>query len=430
MQIVSAQPSSATRPAARQGPGDDIVFIARQPIFDAASIAIGYELLFRSGGQNQYSASDGCLASSHTISRALHTIGLDEISGKKRIFVNFTRELLLKELYTLLPPGRSVVELLEATVVDDEVIRACEKLRAAGYQLALDDVTYPCKVNPLLQLADYLKIDFRALPREDRRPVIQGLAGVKGKLLAEKVETKEEFDEAVALGCEYVQGYFFAKPELMKGKGLVGVEAIHLQFLRELNRPQLNYARIEELIKLDASLTFKLLRYLNSCSIGARNEIKSVKQALVLLGEEALRKWGALVAATSINRNKPPELLVMCLARARFCERMGMMENLEDRLLDLFLIGLLSGIDALLDQPLQTVVSQLAISDDVRNVLLGQSAAPGDLQRIYTLARACERGAWATVIQACPGMRQTHSEIAMIYYESLTWADQVVATAA
>jgi EAL and modified HD-GYP domain-containing signal transduction protein len=342
------------------------------------------------------------------------------------MFVNFPKQLLLEEMYTVLPREQAVIELLESTAVDDEVIATCKKLKAAGYVLALDDVTDPIAIRPLLPYADIVKIDFMGLAEDRRKLIAAELSGHPGKLLAEKIESRSDFDQAMELGCEYVQGYFFAKPEIMAGKGVAGNRGIYLQFIRALNQPVLDFDLLEELIKRDVSLSYKLLRYLNSAAIGLRNKITSIRQALVLMGERPLRKWGSLVALTNLNQRKPAELILMCLVRANFCERIAKVENLPDRQLDMFLVGLLSAIDAVLDMSMEQVLAQMSIIGDVSAVLLNQPTAPKDLLQIYKLTLACERGAWGTVTHDVAGLHLTQSEMAMMWYEAITWADEVL----
>jgi EAL and modified HD-GYP domain-containing signal transduction protein len=246
-------------------------------------------------------------------------------------------------------------------------------------------------------------------------------------LLAEKVETKEDYEQALALGCQYVQGYFFCRPEMMLGKSLVGSELVYRQFQAELGKPQLDFAALERVIKQDVSLTYKLFRYLNSANPGARRTVSSVQQALGLVGEGPLRKWGALVLQTSMYSKKPSELLVTSLVRANFCETIAIRQNLPQHQLDMFLIGLLSSVDAVLNTPMAQILEQTCVSDAVRQVLLNDPAAPKELARMYALAFACERGAWGTVVKASAGLRLTQGDIATVYYNALTCANKAMA---
>jgi c-di-GMP-related signal transduction protein len=428
MQPASTPPPTAASTPAAPGGGDERVFIARQPIFEARHQRLyGYELLFRSSEENTYTATDGRLASSQTISRAIHSIGLDAVVGDRKAFINLTRDLLLEEIYCVLPPEQCVVEILEDLTLDAEVVAACAKLRAAGYGLALDDVTDVKRVEPLAEYADIIKVDLSMIPPENRPAVFRDLAPFKNKLLAEKVETKEDYEQALALGCQYVQGYFFCRPEMMRGKSLVGAELIYLKFVAEVNKPQLDYAALERVIKQDVSLAYNLLRYLKSAALGVRNKVTSIHQALVLLGERPLRKWGSLVAVTGMYSKKPSELMVTSLVRANFCEAIAIRQNLPQHQLDMFLIGLLSSIDAVLNMPMAEILEQTCVSDAVRMVLLNDPAAPKELARMFALALACERGAWGTVVKASAGLRLTQGDIATVYYDALTFANKSMA---
>lgn len=409
---------------------DETVMIARQPIFDRASAVYGYELLFRSSTENHYQCSDPRFASSHTISRALHWVGLNGVVGGKKAFINFTTQLLQEELYCILPKDRVVLELLETAATDEESLRACRKAKDAGYVLALDDVTKPSDIGPLLDIVDYIKLDIRAIPFDDRPGIIAQLLPSGRTLLAEKVETREELLQATDCGCHLMQGYFFCKPELMVGKGLAGSQLVYMEFLRELNRPQLNYEALEQIIKRDGALSFKLLRMLNSAAMGIRNPITSIKHALVMLGEKAVRKWGSLAAMTNISRKRANELLITCLIRAHFCERCAKAAGYADRELEMFLVGLLSGIDALLDMPMEYILDQTAITEAVRQVLLNDPQAPREMMRIYAAARGCERGDWRIVTEQSAALGLTQSELAVTYYDAMSWADQTTAAIA
>ena len=430
MQPANMRRADASKPSETAAPasGGEQVFIARQPIFEARDQRVyGYELLFRSSEENAYKNTDGRLASSQTISRAVHSIGLEAVVGDRKAFINVTRDLLLDEVYTLLPPEQCVVEILEDLTLDPEVVAACAKLRAAGYGLALDDVTDVSRAEPLAEYADIIKVDLSLIAPADRAAVFRGMAPFRDKLLAEKVETKEDYEQALDLGCQYVQGYFFCRPEMMLGKSLVGSEAVYRQFQAELDKPQLDLAAMERVVKQDVSLTHQLFRYLRSVSLGARHEVTSVRQALGLVGERSLRKWGSLVMLTSAYSKKPSELMLTSLVRANFCEAIAVRQNMVRHQLDMFLIGMLSSVDAALNQPMAQVLEQTCVSDAVRQVLLNDPAAPKDLTRMYALALACERGAWGTVVKASAGLRLTQGDIATVYYDALTCANKCMA---
>jgi EAL and modified HD-GYP domain-containing signal transduction protein len=410
--------------------------IARQPIFDKKTVVYGYELLFRSCGENRYVCADPRMASAHTMSRALSSFGLPSLLGSPgftsgvRAFFNFTLELIIDEMYLALPKERCVVEVLETTLASPDALHACRKMRAAGYQLALDDVVEPSSEGGLLELADYIKLDFRSIPPERRASVIARVRPLGSRIIAEKVETKHEFVMAMEHGCDLVQGYFFCEPELVSGRALSGCDSIYLDFLRELNRPQLKFDVLERIIKRDATLCIKLLQYLNSAAVGMRHTITSIQHALVLLGEKAIQKWGTLVALTNVGRRQSSEVLIASLARAHFCERVAAAEGWRDREFDMFLVGLLSMIDAVLGVTMEVVLQQIGLPDRVKAVLLADGSAPREMAQVCSLAKACERGAWGAVIKLSTGLRTTQSELAMHFYDALSWADQAMPTCA
>jgi EAL and modified HD-GYP domain-containing signal transduction protein len=399
------------------------VFLGRQPIFDKRLDVYGYELLYRSGAENAFTGDDGDQATRVTIGNSLNVVGLSDVVGAKMIFFNITRDLLMDEFYAVLPPRRTVVELLETVEPDEEVIAACAQLREEGYLLALDDFVLGDAYRPLLAIADFVKVDFMATEGEQRRALVAEFGRPDLSFLAERIEKPEEFEEAVALGYKYFQGHFFCKPKIIRGSDIAGGKQKYLLFLRAVHGEQIDFDQLEKIIKSDGSLSIKLLRYLNSAALGMREKITSIKQSLVLLGERPLRKWASLLAMTCLGEDKPAELVRVSLARAQFCELLSDDLGLNGRQLDLFMLGLLSALDALLDCPLAEVLAHLPLSRDVKATLLGDSTPLGKLQM---LALACERGDWktGTVLGRMLGLPE--QRVADVYAESLRWADEVM----
>jgi EAL and modified HD-GYP domain-containing signal transduction protein len=286
----------------------------------------------------------------------------------------------------------------------------------------LDDFVYKPQYQPLVNLADIIKIDFRALDAAQRAQYAKRFGGRRQTLLAEKVETHADFEQGLKLGYSYFQGYFFCKPEIIAGKELPAVKANYLRFLQEVNRREVNYDQLEDVIKHELSLSTKLLRYLNSAAMGMRNRLHSIKQALVLLGEKPLRKWASLVATSALGEDKPPELLVTSLTRARFGESLAPVVGYGGRELDLFLMGLFSAMDAMLDQPLDQLIARLPVAEDVSAALLG---ADTELGRICKLMLALERGETDQLAADLQGLRLSLQDIAERYRQAVVWADQV-----
>lgn len=401
------------------------LFLARQPIFDRHQSVIAYELLFRSSSGGPVPDSEYEQAALNVIRDIFFVFGLEHLTTGKKAFINVSRRALIEEKVTIFPPEQTVIEIVESIEPDTEVIAACTSLKQAGYKLALDDFVYREEMEPLIELADYIKIDFKQTHGEERKHLLDRFSGGKIELIAEKVETHREFNEAYAYGYPYFQGYFICEPELIAGKDIPGFKVNYLRFLRELNQPTLDMDKLEQIIKQDVSLSYKLLRYLNSAWFGWRTEVTSIKGALVRLGEKPTKKWASMVAYTNLAEDKPSELLLTSLVRARFCELAGPEAGIKDKELDLFLMGMFSLIDALVDRPLEDVLEDVSVSEEVRNALLGK---PSPIHSVYKLMLAYERGEWDRVVDLTEELSMDRARILDCYTQSVEWADQIFHT--
>ncbi len=346
------------------------VFVARQPIFDRSKQVFGYELLFRSGLENFCNTDNPDESTVDVIANSFLVIGLDELTDGRRGFINFTRNLVLSGVPSMLPQEGVVIELLEDIEPDEEVIAACRKLQEDGYVLAMDDFILEHKDSPLIEYADIVKIDYCGTTPAQRKELCSDLLGQGVTLLAEKVETHEDFEEAMNLGFTYFQGYFFSKPTIQVGKEIPGNKLIQMQILNEINKPEVSHEKFEAIIKQDVSMTYKLLRFMNSAWFGFRAEISSIKHALVLLGPREFRKWVSLVALRNVADDKPPELVMRSITRAKVAEEIASRTNLSSKASELFLMGMFSFVDALTDMPIEEALAKLPISDDIRLALL------------------------------------------------------------
>ncbi len=398
------------------------VFVGRQPIFDQRQNVYAYELLHRCGStKNTYTHTDGDQASRQVIDSSINVLSLDDLVGKHRAFINVPRAMLLDHTYQILPKDRVVIELLENVEPDAQVIAAAKQLKQAGYTLALDDFEFRADYRPLLDLADIVKVDFLAYDRTRRQKVMlqYGLGNIA--MLAEKVETHTDFKEAVDLGYAYFQGYFFCKPQIIKGSDLPAYKTNYLLFLQELNRSPVDYDQLEAIIKREMSLSVRLLKYLNSAAIGIRHRIQSIRHGLTLMGESPLRKWASIVAMIAIADNKPMELMTTCLVRAHFCEQMAELVDMADQQLDLFMLGLFSGADALMDRPMEQVLATMPLPADVTGALIGTESP---LSSVYHLALAMERGNMTLVNLYCTQMGIDIAQTSQVYQQALRWADE------
>ena len=395
------------------------VFVARQPIFDRHRQVYAYELLFRSGLKNAFGGMDPDRASIKVIADSFLRFGLQRLTGGKRAFINFTRDTLVKGYATLLPKDSIVVEILEDVEQDHEVFDACRDLKQRGYLIALDDVICDDWDNPLVGFADIIKVDFRGSDARTKAALPGLIAARKIKALAEKIETRAEFDEAVGLGYTYLQGYFFSKPLVLSGRDVPGVKQRYLELLREINRTDLDFGDLEDVIKREPSLTYKLMTYINSVAFSFRNRITSVRQSLALLDEDAVRKWASVVALAGLAHEQPSELLVNSLIRARFCEVIAASVKLEERGQELFLMGLFSLLDAITGRAMHDVLADLPLADDVTMALLGNR---NRLRDVLACVLAYEQAEWDTFGLFAAKLRLDESETARIYVEAVEWA--------
>ena len=399
------------------------LFIARQPIFTAKQAVYAYELLFRSGPANVFPDVDHNHASARVIADSLFNLGLQTLTGGKLAFINMTRDLLLGDYAVLLPRDEIVIEVLETVTPDAKVVEACRRLKATGYMIALDDFVGKAEMAPLIALADIIKVDFLATRKAERLALVKRYAPRGVRLLAEKVETQEAFREAADLGYTYFQGYFFAKPAVMQATAAPEFRLTYLTLLQETVKPDLDFRRIAAVIGRDVTLSYKLLRFINSAFFGLRRSIASIPEALALLGEREVKRWASLLGLACLGANKPAELVVEAALRARFCEGMAPAAGLVHYTEELFLLGLFSLIDAILDRPLENLLQELPIPSMVKATLLGE-ASP--LKDVYDCVLAYVAGDWASLSIQMDRLQLDEEEVPRRYREAVAWAQQAL----
>lgn len=393
-------------------------YVARQPIFDREEKVFGYELLFRDGLENAFTG-DNDEASRATLDRSL-LMGLDVLCDGRRAFVNCTRDTLIKGLVTLLPSTITVVEILESVPSDPDVIAACQSLKDAGYLIALDDYVADDPREALAEIADIIKVEMQLTTEEQRLALIKRFGPTRCRLLAEKIETHAEFVRARDQGFVYFQGYFFRRPEMMNTHDMPANRMNYLRMLQEVSRPDLDSGALEKLIKAEASVCYRLLRYLNSAIFGFKSEIHSVRHALSMLGERDVRRWVRLVAAVGAGQETTSDLVLSALVRARFGELLSPRVRHGDS--DLFLLGLLSLIDAMLEMPMEEVLEKLPLDHETKAVLLGQ---PSLLRPVYQLMLARESGEWVASADLSRSLHLDNDDVAGFYWQAQQWAREV-----
>ena len=400
------------------------VFLARQPIFDRQQKVYAYELLYRSGFKNNfYDDSDGDQATSTVLTHSFLSIGIDTLTRGKMAFVNFSRNLLVQELITVFPKESIGVEILEDVEADTEIVTICEKLKRLGYTLVIDDFVFKPELSPLLELVDIIKVDFVNTEVEERSSIIQRVDSRRIKFLAKKVETQEEFKQAVEMGYSYFQGYFFAEPEIVVGRDVPAVKLNFLRLLQQVNQPDLDYDRLENIFKQEVTLSYKLFRYINSAYFGFPNEIRSIRHALSLIGLCEAKKWLSLIAMSSMGKDKSEELVLSSLFRANLCQSLAHLVGLKEQASELFLVGLFSRLDAFLDQPLSDILSKLPVSEDMKNALLGKKGTWG---QVFQLAVSYERGDWDQVFVCLSNLKSAEKDLTPLFIETVIRTDQIL----
>jgi EAL and modified HD-GYP domain-containing signal transduction protein len=367
------------------------IVVGRQPILDRFNRTVAYELLFRSGTENRYEGQDGGLATQTVINNTFLEIGCDRVLGSKRGFINFTRDLLVNDKYLLLPRDRTVIEVLESVSPDETVLEACSRLKKAGYSIALDDVTDERAVSPLIGLADYVKIDLPSLGLRARRRLCEYFRRRGLRIVAEKVETAQDLDAALRDGCELFQGYFFARPEMISSGRIPSSKMACLRLISEIQREDLDFDRLEKIVRLDIALTRRLLCFVNSAAFPVRRHVEGIRQALLCLGEKNIRRWVSVAALPGLAADRPSELLTASLVRARFCELAAEHIGQQHRSARFFLVGLLSLLDAMVGRPLNELLVEMGLEKQVGEVILNVPGADESLRTIFDLAGAFER---------------------------------------
>jgi c-di-GMP-related signal transduction protein len=398
------------------------IFVARQPIFDGRQHVYAYELLFRSGPEHYFSAGRTPDAqTSHVISNGMF-VGLDSLTDGKPAFVTFCRESLVGDVAFVLPPKDIVVEIAEAVEVDEPVLAACRRLKAAGYRIALDGYLDVPSRSALTEFADFIKVDVLHTPLAECGAIARKYQSPPCRILAEHVETRDALRVATDQGFQYFQGFYFSRPTLVPSTTIPGFRLNYLRLLSELNRPEVDMRRLEAVVKQEASITYRLLRRVNSAAYGFRVETSSLRHALVLLGEREIRMCATVWALADLGRDQPAELVVTSTLRARFCEMLGPAARIADRTSDLFLVGMFSTLDAILGQPMDRILETLPLPDDVAAALVG---TPNRLRSVLDCAVAYEQGRWDDAAATAAAAGIAEADLPSCYLEAVEWTREI-----
>jgi EAL and modified HD-GYP domain-containing signal transduction protein len=356
------------------------VFIGRQPIINKNKKIFGYELLFRNSMVSDADVMSNIKATASVIVNAFNNVGLKRLIGEKKGFINVDAEILESRIFDLIPKENMVLEILETVELTSSIIELCKKLRGEGYQLALDDFIYSEPLSPVMNAANYVKIDLPMYNRQSLTEVVAQLKNYPVKLLAEKVETREDFEFCYSLGFDYFQGYFFAKPSVVTAKSFSPAQLVLIELSRSLSKEEEFYS-IEALFKKNPELNYKLLKFMNSAAFYTTQKITSIRQSLALLGYRNLQKWVTLLLFAGEGGDyKSSPLLERAALRGRIMELLAKKITNEPATADsAFMAGALSLIDILLERPITDILNEFNLSQDINNALIRREGFLGTL---------------------------------------------------
>lgn len=395
------------------------VYIARQPIFDLHKKLFAYELLFRQTLGLNLGELSGDRATTSLLSSTFLTEGVEKIAGNKPCFINFTKNLIVKEIAATFPTNKVIVEVLEDVPPTPEVLAACRSLSELGFTIALDDFVFAKELLPLIELANIVKIDYQLSTSDQIERTLHRLARFNLKYLAEKIETYDEMEHARKLGFHYFQGYFFARPESLRITEVASNKTSLLSLLAEVTKRQTTVTRLEKIIETDVALSYKLLRYINSAFFHLLKQVESIRQAIVYLGEREIRRFITLVLISELAADKPVELVRLSVVRARFCELLAEQCPLRPDGSELFLLGLFSLLDAILDAPMEQMMNKLPLSDAIREALLHNE---GPYAPFLELVIAYERGQTEACLRSLMPLKISPEKVCDAYLEAVRFA--------
>ena len=394
----------------------DNIYVARQPIFDRKMDLFGYELLYRDADVDFANVSDPDLASSQLIINTFIDIGMENLVGSAKAFINLPRTFIVENQLLPMTSEQVALEVLETVAPDKSVMQGLHDLAQRGYLIALDDFVYDVSLEPMLELANMVKIDIKNRSEAELKQQLDTIKKFNVKLIAEKVETQAQYDLSRELGFDYFQGFYFCRPNVVSGKRIPVNKAVVFQLIEKLQDPEISMDDLEKILVQDVTLSYKLLRYINSASFALRQEIDSVKQALIIIGTQTMKNWATLIILSNLNNDKPYELIRTALVRAKMAELLAEKTGRADKS-QMFTVGLFSLLDALMDIPMIELLDTISLAAPIKMALLEKEDELGEL---LSLVIAYEQGDWPVLKQGAIDSK--------IYKESylgaLRWADE------
>jgi EAL and modified HD-GYP domain-containing signal transduction protein len=390
------------------------VFVGRQPILGPELKTIGYEVLYRNCEVGQAVFTDEDVATARVLLTTYLDIGLEHVVGSHLAFLNIPKQFLLEHYCEALPKNRVVLEILENVEPTPQVLDALHSLAQQGYTIALDDFVYDDRLQPFLEIADIVKIDVLGKSEEQLQREVSQLRDYRVRLLAEKVESREVYETCKKLGFYYFQGYFFFRPDIVRGREIPANRVALLELMGKIQDPHISFKGLVEHVRNDLSLSYKVLRYVNSAYVGLPNRVDSIEHAARMVGIDHIRTWTTLIIMAS-GQTQTAEILVMALVRAKMCERLG--QQLGAKAPEkYFTMGLLSVLEALYESPMQEILDKLPLLEDISDALVNGT---GELGLVLSCVEAYEAGEWMELKH----LQLEPSIIRDIYLESIDWAN-------
>lgn len=397
-------------------------YIARQPILDRNKNLYAYELLFRNGIKNAFPDISEDTATASLIDNSQLQFNVADITHGHLAFINFSEQALLNDLPSVMPQQHIVVEVLETVTPSEQIFAALLSLKERGYLIALDDFDFNPAWYKMLHLIDVIKVDLQNSQREQIVSLLHFAKQQGIKLLAEKVETYEEFQTCLQDGFDYFQGYFFAKPEVLQKRVLSPHHVFYMQLLDACAKPEIDFDQVSKIMSHDISLSYKLLRYVNAPIHATSQRIESLRQAVIFLGEEEIKKFVALLAAAQLGTNKPSELIRTAIIRGRMCEQVALATQVPLQAEKAFLIGMFSTLEAILDEPMATIVARIDLSTDMQEALINKKGA---LAYCLAIVLFYERANWEKVQALSQRLKLVEKDLPTMYFEALNWANSL-----
>jgi EAL and modified HD-GYP domain-containing signal transduction protein len=397
-------------------------FIARQPIVNAGHTIIAYELLFRHSAHAQSAHFESDAEAGITIiANALCNMGTEWLLKGKQAFINMEVPMLMSSFSSLLPKENVVIEVLETVKVTDDILARVKELKQEGYRFALDDFHYLPESEPLLALADYVKLDVLSHSPDELAKLVKTVRRYPVKLVAEKVETLDQFKHCRDLGFDFFQGYYFAHPETLVERVINPVHGTVLQLLEKV-RQGADVKELEALFKKDVALTFKLMRYINSAGFGLSCEVQSIRHAVSILGMQPLYRWLTLLLVTAGSNATSPAQARTAITRGRLCELLGKTELPRGDQDNLFIVGVFSLLPAMLEMPMEQILERLVIPEKIADALMDRSGLYGPF---LALAEAVESGDAQRLEDLTLSLMLSPDQVSSAHLQALAWVEQL-----